>query len=740
MMLEALELPDVSAALEDELDLILVDEFQDTSPIQLALFLKLANLAKHAVFVGDIKQAIYAFRGSDPELMQAVLRSVQQKGGKTDILKNSWRSCPSLVHYTNAVFTPVFSHLMSAEKVELTPVRSEIKGETAVEHWALKGSNKEKRAAALAHGIRRLVDRGPLVHDRKLDQQRPVRFDDIAILTRTNPNVESFAQALAAEGIPVKRTRTGLAATPEVCLALACLRRLLDSYDTLASAEIVALNDGCPPESWLEDRLRYLAKGHPGHLWGEVDAYAHPVLSVLAENRREVAGLSPSEAVSLSIQLADIRRTVQSWGPNRQRARQRVQNLDALIRLAEDYEERSETQHRTATANDFILWIKDHAAAKLDNQPEDPEAEAVQVLTHHAAKGLEWPVVVATGLEDRVWSRLWNVGVVTDRSEIDLKNPLADRFIRYWPWPFGGHSKGIPMVDRVNASQTAQTCKALDIAEHQRLLYVSLTRARDLMILVLPERKTSGEWMETLNAPWMIPTGDTLILPDGKAIKTAARVLEESAEAVSSEIRDSAFWFGPRATPHEKLPLLIRPHAKAPAETAFVKLVKKTGAGIDVVRSPAAEALGQALHAVIAAETVNPSSEDAHEVTKRIIEAHGLSVHLEPQGVLGAVRAFLEFVQREFNPQRLWAEYPITHVLDNGQIVKGWIDLLIETDAHWVIIDHKSTSKNENRLKESSLKYSGQLFCYKEAVEAASGKKAECWIHYPVSGHLIRLE
>ena len=90
MTLNSLELPYVSAALEDELDLLLVDEFQDTSPIQLALFLKLANLAKHAVFVGDIKQAIYAFRGSDPELMQAVLRSVQQKGGKTDILKSSW--------------------------------------------------------------------------------------------------------------------------------------------------------------------------------------------------------------------------------------------------------------------------------------------------------------------------------------------------------------------------------------------------------------------------------------------------------------------------------------------------------------------------------------------------------------------------------------------------------------------------------------------------------------------------
>jgi ATP-dependent exoDNAse (exonuclease V) beta subunit len=108
--------------------------------------------------------------------------------------------------------------------------------------------------------------------------------------------------------------------------------------------------------------------------------------------------------------------------------------------------------------------------------------------------------------------------------------------------------------------------------------------------------------------------------------------------------------------------------------------------------------------------------------------------------VLGAVRAFLKFVKREFSPQRLWAEYPITHVLDNGQIVKGWIDLLIETNANWVIIDHKSSTQKEDRLKETSLKYSGQLFCYKQAVETASGMKVDCWIHYPVSGHLVRLE
>ena len=79
-MLHALDRPDVRAILSEELDLLLVDEFQDTSPIQLALFLKLAEAAREAIFVGDIKQAIYGFRGSDPELMLSVQREIEKEG------------------------------------------------------------------------------------------------------------------------------------------------------------------------------------------------------------------------------------------------------------------------------------------------------------------------------------------------------------------------------------------------------------------------------------------------------------------------------------------------------------------------------------------------------------------------------------------------------------------------------------------------------------------------------------
>ena len=95
--------------LSDEIDLLMVDEFQDTSPIQLEIFLKLSRIATHSVWVGDPKQSIYGFRGAAPELMQAVIQKV---GGikPEDIQEYSWRSREDIVNATNAIFCKAFQN------------------------------------------------------------------------------------------------------------------------------------------------------------------------------------------------------------------------------------------------------------------------------------------------------------------------------------------------------------------------------------------------------------------------------------------------------------------------------------------------------------------------------------------------------------------------------------------------------------------------------------------------------
>ena len=109
MLLDLLESnEDIRAELAQRLHTLFVDEFQDTSPLQLALFLRLGGLAKRAVWVGDPKQAIYGFRGTDPALMDAVLRSLGDKRVPANILSTSRRSRPDLVHLVNAHFCSGF--------------------------------------------------------------------------------------------------------------------------------------------------------------------------------------------------------------------------------------------------------------------------------------------------------------------------------------------------------------------------------------------------------------------------------------------------------------------------------------------------------------------------------------------------------------------------------------------------------------------------------------------------------
>ncbi len=94
------------------------------------------------IWVGDIKQSIYGFRGSDPTLMAAVVQRVTEDGNAPEILEKSWRSTPELVAYTNNLFVPAFADTLKPEQVALQPARDPFTDEPAVELWRLAGRQK----------------------------------------------------------------------------------------------------------------------------------------------------------------------------------------------------------------------------------------------------------------------------------------------------------------------------------------------------------------------------------------------------------------------------------------------------------------------------------------------------------------------------------------------------------------------------------------------------------------------
>ena len=737
-LLEALDLPSVREVLAEELQLLMVDEFQDTSPIQLALFVKLAALARETVWVGDLKQAIYGFRGSDVSLMQAVLAALPEAGGRTGILDKSWRSRPSLVALTNAVFTRAFDGVLALESVALQPQRTEPKGLLTFGNWLLEGRNKAECQQALARGIRALVDSRQTVDDPKTREARPVCFGDIAILARSNGNVSAIAAALRADGIPVSTEQPGLLDQPECVLALACLRRLYDRADTLATAEILALADCIKPETWLAERLHHLERGGDRHAWHETGANAHPLLVQLAQLRPELLLAAPREALQLVIIRCGLVSRVLHWSPEASVGRGRIANLDRLLALAQEYEDVCRSRRRVGTVADLLRWLEEQAA-KGEDEIAVPALDAVTVLTHHGAKGLEWPVVVLTDLTDDIRTRLWSITTVSEGGT-DVMNPLRNRFIRFWPWALGPQ-KSCDFVTRIEASETGRYWADRARAEEIRLLYVSMTRARDLMILARADKAPTGEWIDALQAPWLLtgPGQTELQLPGGPGIRCSLQSLSCEPPEPRPAAGATLHWLAPWDIPAPRPPLLLSPSLSEPVPCK-VGAFEPVGCRIPMKGGTNVTDFGTAVHAAIAASVVSGSRPLELPEIERLLHATGVKDRVDPAHVRQQIDALLEWLERRWPGHRRYSEIAVESVLESGQVLRGQIDLLLDTAQGWILVDHKSGPASADQWQDAAAKYSGQLFAYAQAIERATGRRVrESWLFLPVAGGALRL-
>lgn len=727
----------VTETLGEELDLLMVDEFQDTSPIQLALFLKLTQLAKQVYWVGDIKQAIYGFRGSDTELMEAILAELSALGGTKDRLDRSWRSRKLLVDLVNAIFIPAFAPALPEEDVALKAQRSEKLDDAPLGFWRLPGKVSEQ-VEALGVALRELVASGYIIHDKPAKCLRPLRLGDIAILRRSNDNVTATAIALRAVGVPAMTAQPGLLATPEAVLALACLRRLNDPGDTIASAEIISLADGGEPEAWVADRLDYLNQAGDPARWRETGATAHPLLARLARLREEMPVMAPAEALETAIADCQLTGIVLRWTGSADVARLRLANLDALIAMAHDYETICAGARHAASVSGLLLWLNEQAAEENDSLAL-PAIDAVQVMTHHKAKGLEWPVVVMMDTHGNVKDALWDNLRATSRQAISAAAPLQDRTLRLWPWPFGSQAYA-PFRDEIATTPVARHFREVAQAEAKRVLYVSMTRARDLLIFAVPQKSPSGEWLETLDAPWLVPgENDTEIrLPDG----TTSPLLPMPDIDVEPKTKSSEtlFWHADPSVRHERLPRIFNP-SKAESPPMTIAETVTIGNRITVGSDLEWSTVGHAVHAALALAFVDLERPVTPGDVEGILRGYDLLPHISPASMADQVNAITQWVRARWPSASALPEWPVEAIMPNGQILNGRIDLLLDQGDHWILIDHKSNPEKSSTWPELANTHGGQMLAYQAAIEAASGKPVkEMWLVFPVSAGAIRIE
>lgn len=748
--------------LRQTLGLLVVDEFQDTSPLQLALFLELARCARKVVWVGDVKQAIYGFRNSDPALVDATVAHLARVGGLGEILGTNFRSVPALVSLTNELFAPAFhtSLGLPREAVALRADRAALDdARPAVEVFHLdKGGAKgiftnANIAAALVAGVVSLLGRTPAltVLDPQTKMKRALRAGDIGILTRTNDHGEAVVLALAQRGLAASLAGSGLLGTPEALLALACLRRLADPRDHLATAEIMALRGDEASENWLESRLQYVAARADDQRdeWGLAGATKDARVAALHAAGHRLAWLSVAEALDLALELGEVGKTVTGWGFHPARAAQRCANIEMLRVLARKYEESSVAEHAPATIAGFLHWCGEQAAEETDLKAWSGGADAVQVLTYHKAKGLEWPVVICADLDTEPRSRWFSVRVVgSEDTPLSLAAPLAERRIVFWANPFGAKSSRNPLLEKLAADNAGRREQERALNEDLRLLYVGITRARDRLVLVQkavkPETEedddapVAAKWLDVLPRP--LPPVDATEWQVGAQTRVpvvSIRLTPPATLAVPERV--PCVWFPDPLPRTPKPPARITPSAADPLATATVGECVAFGSRLVVTGNPDEAALGDALHAILAAELTRPDHPGRIELARKVLRAFGLAGAVKPEDAVAMAHAFRMELAARFRPTSLLVECPFHYHRPNGQRVSGFMDLLLETADGWVVIDHKSFPGRRADWSVKALTYSGQLAAYAPALAATGRRCAGTWIHFAVGGGLVRL-
>ena len=465
----------VRETLKREIRLILVDEFQDTDPLQGELILFLAEkpgrqakrwqnteLEPGKLFlVGDPKQSIYRFRGADIAAYRAITDQVLAQGGISEPLSRSWRSHDGIVHAVNAAF----SHLIE-EKTPISPPYQAL--EPRRKRDAPERQYVEMRLAAPADkqssedAIQREADDAAAWIKDNVGNH--LSYKDIALVFRSTPTMPPFIEALRRHNIPyVVEGERYFYGTTEVTDVLNLLRVIARPGDRLALAGFLRspLGGFSDPELALLQQINGLRLDHP--LPSELDSPAHHGAWQLLRDLARRVEREPLKAVLRHVYEDTFLLELAARSYHRD---QTVANLYKLKRLMESFAEEGVSSLEVLLGK-IDRWREDD---RLEGESPlaDEWYDAVRLLTIHKAKGLEFPAV-------------WLPGLHKGRTRHD-PDPDAVRVL--YDWSTGrlgirvgrkGRNLGHFILEREADER--------EDAEERRVLYVAMTRAREILVL-----------------------------------------------------------------------------------------------------------------------------------------------------------------------------------------------------------------------------------------------------------------
>ena len=713
---------------------LLIDEAQDTDPIQAEIAMFIAEDASENTpanlrprrwdevtpepgklfVVGDPKQSIYRFRRADVRQMETLRRRME---GSTLRLVQNFRSQRPVIDWVNHLFGQWMA--LGEEQAEYTPIANRWEAKTSHEAaptvWSLgepvdgnMGVVRMTESDAISRLLEGIVESEWQVldprasEDARTEEYRDATYSDICILMPTRTGLRYLEQALEDADIPFRLEGSSLVfATQEVRDLLNCLKAIDDPSDQVAI--VAALRSPAFACSDV-DLLEFHDAGGSFDYLSERNMSEGPVsdaLSRLAGYHRRRMGTSPAA-------LADgfIReRLLMEAALDRPRTREQWRRYRFIVEQARAFAESGGSSLRA-----FLDWIQVQAeeGARVNEVPvPEGDEEAVRVMTIHGAKGLEFPVVILTGINSARTTR--TESVLFDRRGGDVQVSVGRQGRRF---------------ETAGYEDLKEAESRMDEEEFVRLFYVATTRARDHLVLSMyrtdnrtGENSAAGRIATFMGEPdgtmWEpAPEYHAVVEPRAGETELDRRITTYTQDRREQWIRERAQLIGERGRPISVAATTLSSINKPEPDT---EEPWKRGRG--------GSSVGRAVHSVLQSIDLSTGS-DIESVSNA--QAAAEDIPGRAAEIAGLVRTAVEsdIVRRAVSSRRFWREIPVAVPVGDGAL-EGFIDLLFEEDDGLVVVDYKTDSIDADRTQEAMRRYELQAGSYGLAIQKATGMRVK---------------
>ena len=741
---ELLKNDEILAALKDSFKYIFIDEYQDVNGVQEAIFSSLSS--DNLFMVGDVKQSIYGFRGCNPEFFaQKYDKFLNGEGGEAIFLEENFRSAPEILNTVNKVFNRVMEKDFTGVEYKANPMKygglyKNYQGETFIhsvnfdkkkekpvfsgvydieKHLSMLGKSEEnKKAQFLAWLIQNEI--GKPIYDLKQNRERRITFGDIVILTRDfgKSEDETFA-ALISYGIPVStEAKKSISDYPEIKWIVDLLSLIINRAQDIPlvsvmkspvgnfdNADLIKIRSAYPKEETFYGAFTQ-------YVLNENDSLSEKLKNFNAYMDR-IRLLSEYESASEILSRIIVEKNVDTYYLGMPFGEIRNERINLFIQHCDGGK-----KYGVRELYDRLEYVLKNATISIVGTED-----AVKVMTVHASKGLEFPVVILNDCGKRFSLKDKISDIYKERScGIAFKN---------YDYEKSTVCDDTPHRLMANIAMTERT-----IREEMRLLYVALTRAECRLHIVaynydftkqkhVSDFNCFADFVKESDANIMYYENDDYVLGECETQDGARQVIvaDYDKNTVDEIYKNLSFKYA--YSSDTSLPVKKSVTSALKQEDEYYERTTMFGESDSEV--------GTAYHKAL--EIIDFYGDFDKEWQKFLLLADKEQSSLVDKQKLKSILSMPIFAG--LDGYKLYKEQPFTVNIsakelldidtDRQILVQGIIDLLAVKDGNAVIVDYKHSTILHG--KDLIKKYEKQLRLYKTAVEKVLKLKvSECYL------------